>query len=202
MNEPQEAYAEYLDKRHSQLMTPDSSPIAELECWAIRDDGAADWALRRIGLLEAQKAKRAAFVIAEKQRLDDWQAQEDKQAERGIEFFTSALRSYYESLKIEGVVHDKRKTYRLPHGRLSERTALVEYERDDAVTIHWMQSQAWGHFLRTKTELAWNELKALITPMKDEANAEVISNLTGEIIPGLRVKQPERQVFSVKPEVD
>jgi hypothetical protein len=50
---------------------------APAERFVVDDDHKADWALRKLGQIEAQKRRRAAFVAADMERLRAWQVHED-----------------------------------------------------------------------------------------------------------------------------
>jgi hypothetical protein len=70
--------------------------LIEAEPWqapadrcVVDDDHKADWALRTLGQLDAQKRQRAAFVAAEMERLQTWQAHEDRQAARFAAYYYS-----------------------------------------------------------------------------------------------------------------
>jgi hypothetical protein len=64
-----------------------------------------------------------AFVSAEIERLQAWQAHEDRQAERFAAYLTTLLRLYDDQLKAEGKVSARHKGYRLPHDTLTARQA-------------------------------------------------------------------------------
>jgi hypothetical protein len=66
--------------------------------FVVDDDHKADWALRKLAQLDVQKRQRAAFVAAEIERLQAWQAQGDRQTERFAEYLTTLLRPYYDQL--------------------------------------------------------------------------------------------------------
>src|SRR5690606_4827197 len=82
------------------------------ESWRITDDSAADWALRRIAWHQAQIARRREFVQREIERLQAYLQAETERHERSIRFFEAHLRDYFERLRAEGALGN-RKTYRL-----------------------------------------------------------------------------------------
>ena len=113
---------------------------APADRFVVDDDHTADWALRKLGQLDAQKRQRAAFVAAEMERLQAWQAHEDRQAERFAAYLTALLRPYYDQLKAEGKVSARHKSYRLPHGALTARQAPIEWEVDEATLLAWAEA--------------------------------------------------------------
>jgi hypothetical protein len=68
----------------------------------VDDDHQANSVLRTLGQLDAQKRERAAVVAAEMERLQAWQAHEDRQATRFTDDLTMLLRPYDDQLKAEG----------------------------------------------------------------------------------------------------
>ena len=167
----------------------------------------ADWALRKLGQLEAQKRQRAAFVAAEIERLQAWQAHEDRQAERFAAYLTALLRPYDDQLKAEGKVSARHKSYRLPHGALTARQAPIEWEVDEATLLAWAEATDPETLVRVTKAPAWNVIKPQLIPARDdplaEATMEVIDPRTGEVrvvpVPGVRVKPGPREVFTPKP---
>src|SRR5262245_44263958 len=83
------------------LIEAEPWPAAADRC-VVDDDHKADWALRTLGQLETQQRQCAAFVAAEMERLQAWQAHEDRQAERFLAYLTTLLRPYDDQLKAEG----------------------------------------------------------------------------------------------------
>ena len=81
--EPAEAYEAFLDATVGlELTLIEAEPRqAPADRFVVDDDHTADWALRTLGQLETQKRRRATFVAAEMERLQAWQAHEDRQAE-------------------------------------------------------------------------------------------------------------------------
>jgi hypothetical protein len=159
----------------------------------VDDDHQADWALRTLGQLETQQRQCAAFVAAEMERLQAWQAHEDRQAERFSAYLTTLLRPYDDQLKAEGKVSARHKGYRLPHGVLTARLAWAEATSPALVRV-------------TKAP-AWHVIKPQLIPARDdplgEATLAVIDPRTGEVrvvpVPGVRVKAGPREVFTPKP---
>lgn len=198
MADPQEEYRDFLDHIHG---LPDGV-TEDRTGWAIRDDGAADYAIRKIGAAEAEQHRQAAFVAAEIERLQAWFAMEMARHRRTIEFFAGHLRQYADQLVEAGQLTERRKSYKLPHGTLQFRSQPVEYERDDTKILEWVRANPGlvETLIRTKEELAWGELKPLLTPQADQALSPVTA--FGEVIPGVRVKQPAREVFQVRPSID
>jgi hypothetical protein len=206
--EPAEVYGAFLDATVGLEPTlieaePQQAPA---DRFVVDDDHTADWALRKLGQLDAWRRQRAAFVAAEIKRLQAWQAHEDHQAERFAAYLTALLRSYYDHLKTEGKVSARRKGYRLPYGTLTARQAPIEWEVDEAALLAWAEA-THPKLVRVTKAPAWNVLTPQLIPARDvplaEATMEVIDPRTGEVrmvpVPGVRVKAGPREVFTPKP---
>ena len=143
------------------------------------------------------------------ERLRAWQAHEDRQAERVSASLTTVLRSYDDQLRAAGKVSARHKGYRLPHGTLTTRQAPVEWEVDEATLLAWAEA-THPELVRVTNAPAWHVIKPQLMPARDaplaEAMIEVIDPQTGEVqvvpVPGVRVKQGPREVFTPKPALD
>jgi Gam-like protein len=178
--------------------------------FVVDDDHTADWALRKLGQLETQKRRRATFVAAEMERLQAWQAHEDRQAEHFAVYLTALLRLYYDQLKAEGKVSARHKGYRLPHGTLTTRLSPLEWEVSEATLLAWAEATDPETLVRVTKAPAWNVIKPQLMPAHEaplaEATMEAIDPRTGEVravpVPGVRVKAGPREVFAAKPVLD
>lgn len=169
------------------------------DSWRITDDAGADWALRKIAQAQRRMEQRKAFVEAEIARLQRWQEQANKQDLSDIEFFTSHLQSYFETLRESGAL-GKRKSYSLPHGVLAVRATQPKFERDNDQLLAWAKGTGDASLVRVKEEPAWSVIKRRITIAPD--GSTVIDAETGEVIPGVVVAEPAGETFDVKVEVD
>src|SRR5690606_24972595 len=125
--------------------------IAGNEGWHITDDSTADWALRRIAWHQQQIERRKQFVQREIERLHEYLETETERHERSIRFFEAHLRAYFERLRAEGALGN-RKTYRLPHGALQVRASGPKFERNDEQLLPW--AKAVG-LVRIKEQPDW-----------------------------------------------
>src|SRR5690606_11678921 len=134
--------------------------------WRITDDAGADWALRKIAQAQRRIEQRKAFVEAEIARLQRWQEEANKQDLSDIEFFTSHLQSYFETLRESGAL-GKRKSYPLPHGVLAVRATQPKFERDNDQLLAWAKGTGDASLVRVKEEPAWSVSKQRITIAPD-----------------------------------
>jgi Bacteriophage Mu Gam like protein len=180
---------------------------APADRFVVDDDTKADWALRTLAQLDVRKRERAACVAAEIERLQAWQAHEDRQTERFATYLTTLLRPYDDQLKAEGKVSDRHRSYRLPHGTLTARQAPIAWEVDEATLLAWAEATHPETLVRVKKAPAWNVIKPQLIPARDdplaEATMEMIDPRTGELrvvpVPGVRAKSGPREVFTPKP---
>lgn len=180
---------------------------APADRFVVDDDHKADWTLRKLAQLDARKRERAAFVAAEMERLQAWQAHEHDKDERFAEYLTALLRPYYDQLKEQGVVTAKQKAYKFPHGTLTARLAPIEWDVDETTLLAWAEATDPETLVRVTKAPAWHVIKPKLIPASDapraEATMEVIDMQTGEVrvvpVPGVRVKPGPREVFTPKP---
>src|SRR5690606_40453936 len=161
----------------------------------IDNDDKAEWAVRKIRQAQLAIEKRRQFVQSEIERLQAWQQMMDEREQATIDRMTSLLRPYFESLRPQ---LGKRKSYSLPSGVLQVRTAQVSYARDEEQLLPYARQVG---MLKVRESVDWAELKKRLRPASDHVGAPVVDVETGEIVPGVTVAEPEREVFSVKVDI-
>jgi len=148
----------------------------------IQDTQQAIWALRKI--IRIRRQRDAVFADADAQiaKIRDWVQAETARLDREERWFTSLLHVFHLDLLRE---EPKRKTIKLPGGRLSLRAQQPKFERDDVTLIAWLKDNNLTQFVRVVEEPDWAELKKRI-----ETRAEIaIYADTGEVVPGVTVYQ-------------
>lgn len=173
---------------------PPGDVLPSAPSWQIEDDSQADWALRRIAWHQQQIERRKQFVQREIERLQNYLEVETERHERSIRFFEAHLRAYFERLRAEGALGN-RKTYRLPHGALQVRASGPKFERNDEQLLPW--AKAVG-LVRIKEQPDWSAIKERLHVTDSLA---VVDRETGEVVPGVVVVEPAGETFSVKVEV-
>lgn len=141
--------------------------------WAITDDRAADWALRKIRELDADSA-------AWKGHYETLAAKVEQQNEAAKARLMEHLARYFEA-----VPHHKTKTqetYALPTGKIGVKTVGAAYERDDEALLPWVKANH-GEMVQIKESVKWSELKKLLDASGDLA----VDRDTGEVVPGVTV---------------
>lgn len=168
------------------------SHMPEPERFTITDDGAADWALRKIAQLRTLQVQRAQFVDGKIQELTTWQKQRDAVDEKSITYFTDLLEAYFNELHQSGKL-GKRKSWSLPNGTLRVRNTPPKFARDNKKIIKWAEKNA-PEVVRNEPKLAWTDLKKRVQITE---SMQAVDKVTGCLIEGLQVAEPERDEFSV-----
>ena len=169
---------------------------ANTEGFTIDDDAKAEWAVRKIRQAQQNIERRAAFVQAEIERLTAWKQMMDERDQATIDRMTGLLQPYFEALR---PTLGRRKSYSLPSGVLQVRTAPVSYARDEEALLPYARQIG---LVRVKETPDWAEIKKRLQPAGHHPGAPVVDAETGEIVPGVTVQEPEREVFSVKVETE
>ncbi|MDP3702895.1 MAG: host-nuclease inhibitor Gam family protein, partial [Candidatus Omnitrophota bacterium] len=165
------------------------------EGFTIDSDGAADWAVRKIGEAEARMRRDAATVRAEAERWEAWQAKRDEQNQATIDYMQSRLSAYYDQIKAEGLLPRKSRSYKLPHGVLQARTHAIKWHRDEARLLEWARGVG---LVRTREEPEWNEIVKRLAPEAQQIGAAAIDTATGEVVEGVTVEELPKDVFNAK----
>ena len=166
--------------------------------FAIDDDGAADWGLRKIGEAEARMRRDRATAEAEAERWRVWQAKRGEQHQATIDRMQSLLSAYYDQLKASGMLSHKSKSYRLPSGVLQARVHEIQWVRKDADLLAWAKGIKGADLVETKESPRWAEIKKRVAPETNQIGAPAVDMVTGEYVPGLQVGQPSRDIFQAK----
>jgi len=158
----------------------------------IDNDDKAEWAVRKIKQARQNIERRKAFVQAEIERLQAWQWMLDERDQTTIDWMIGMLAPYFESLRPR---LGKRKSYPLPSGILQVRSTPIQYTRNDDELLSYARQIG---LVRVKETPDWAEIKRRLRPAGDRPGDPVVDVETGEIVPGVTVQEPEREVFSVK----
>lgn len=142
----------------------------ELEASSVEDDGALWRAMRSLGYVVRRRQRRAERAAAEKARIDDWLARDDK---------TDARREQYHRMMIESFALTRRaetagriKSIDTPYGRVGTRTSAGRVQiADRDVFWEWVHAEERADMVRVKEE---PNLTALGDYLKE----------TGELPPG------------------
>lgn len=171
-----------------QFITDDIEEIEGTEqeesaSFSIDNDQKADWAIRKI--METENAAKMWKEYYKKQS-----DRVEKITQQRIAYFTALLESYFDTVPHKAT--KTREKYKLPSGVLVRKAQAPEYERDDAQIIAWCAENA-PSCVENVPKLKWTALKGLIT----ENNGQAIDEITGEVVPGIKII-PRDPVFAVQ----
>ena len=156
------------------------------------------------------EAKAGILMRAIKQTQDDadyikaWHNEQAKKAQEQADFEVERIKTYLREY-FNTVPHHKTKTqesFSFPGGKLMMKKQNPEYKRDDKTVIEWLKANKGTEFIKTKEELAWQELKDASTGVVDgKIVLREETNDDGEIIqitvPGIEVI-PREDKFEIE----
>lgn len=154
--------AEHLDASIEEPQTEE-----ERESFRIADEGAANWALRKLARIRAEQDKNRDLAQLEIDRVNAWLDEVNVQLGARAEFFEGHLIDYHRGLLAED---EKKKTIKLPAGTLKARKVPDNVEISDDFLEH--AQVARPDLVRTKYEVDRKAVKEAV--LKD-----------GEILPGV-----------------
>ncbi len=158
-------------------------PQAE-ERFIIDNDGAADWAVRRI--LSARR-NRDKLIAHHKEQIE----QAGVECERVEGFFGPLLQMYFETLPL----HDTKtqSSYKMASGKLLLTKPKPEYKPDNEQFVQWLEANGYADFVQTVKKAAWGEFKKQTAL----SGLDVIDTTTGEVVQGVKVEMRPAE-FTVK----
>lgn len=171
---------------------PDLMPEErETSGFRVTDDRAAEWALRKIKEIRADRDRLQAGC---QDQIDFYTARAEairKQAEANEGYFAGLLADYFTSQP-----HAKTKTqetYALPGGKLILKHPAAKVDKDDAKLLAWCKANAPDKVVVKETP-AWGELKKECKAV----DGGYVHTATGELLPGVTLtEQPDEFVVEV-----
>lgn len=147
----------------------------EREGFRIDNDGAADWALRKLAVIEKRMADADALADEEIQRVQEWLAQKRDEYERDRAWFDEQLEDYHRRVLEED---GKRKTIKLPAGTLHARKLPDNVEIADVdAFVAWARGER-EDFIRTSYAVDKAALKQAV--LKDGEAIDGVTKVDGE----------------------
>lgn len=165
--------------------TPDGAPFT------ITDDGAAEWALRKLAAHRAELATVQARADEEIARIDAWTKRHQARIDPHIDYFTDLLINYARQQRTEG-----RKTLDLIAGVVKTTASGGGWRvADEDVLVSWLD--------RVRPELverAPRVLKAAANKvLRVAVDGQVVDEASGELVPGV-VVEPSRVTVKIETE--
>lgn len=111
--------------------------IEEKEPFKIDDLSTANWAMSKINELEKTIEEKQEFANLEKQKIDEWLENEEKEPKRSIEYFQGLLTMYLMALRQS----DPKAKISVPNGTVSTRKKQDKWQWDDEKAIHFFEEE-------------------------------------------------------------
>ena len=162
--------------------------MTDYEGFVIDDDDKANWALKKIGAIRAERAR---IIDACDREIARYQHKKDlisASAASDENYFAGLLMNYMAALDSAGAVKRTRAggaSYRLPDGKLRLTPAKQVFEKTDADKIVKSLNEADASgYIRVKFEPDWAKLKKALTYDAESAAVmlEYVDAETGEIV--------------------
>jgi len=176
---PQERLQEFLDRQE-----------AVTDRFKIDNEGAANWALRKIKSLQQEKERNTKVAQDEIAKINAWLEQENQVLDNSISHFETLLQEYAMNLRQK---NEKFKTLKLPNGSFGFRKAQPKWEYDSNKVVQSLEKQGNHDLIRIKKEPDKKAIKKHFTVK----NGKVYDPTTGEELDGVTV-QEQPDTFSVK----
>lgn len=153
--------------------TPDS--------FTIEDDMTADWAVRRIAVIEAETQRMLDFYKDQTEKLK-------AQCEQRTGYFKELLRRYLMTVPAKETKTQIK--HSLPSADIVLRKPALKYEHDDQQLLKWLQQNEMSEYTQVKISPAWGELKKHLSVVGDS----VILADTGEVVEGVTAGMSEPEL--------
>ena len=177
--------AEILEEAHIAAPVGAPDPLADdAPLWQIEDDGAAQWALRKIGRANRELMRLQEAAEYETAGIQQWLDEVSSPLARTIGFFESKLVEYRRRLEDENP--DLPLTYKLPGGDLTRRAGRVRSTVTDSEAF-----TAWA-LANAPEAVALKPLTSQLTKsdrFQPTAEGALVDTQTGELVPGVVVSQ-------------
>lgn len=156
------------------------------EGFKIDTDVKADWAVRKIKDAAEERDRLLALVAERMTELEEQKAMIEEKYEKDTEWLKGQLWIYCQQVKTKDT--KTQSTYQLLSGKLKIKRGGIDYKRDNEELLKWAKDSS-PEFVKVKTDesIDWAALKKTVSVY----DGNVISNETGEVIPGITPVQKE-----------
>ncbi|GGN66348.1 host-nuclease inhibitor Gam family protein [Oceanobacillus indicireducens] len=162
----------------------DQEEQVEQEAFEIKDDQAANWALRKIKQLKEQQEENTALAEAEISKIEAWLQSVNGEAQGSIDYFQGLLAKYAMSKRESD---PKFKSKKLPNGAVRFKKQQPKWHYDDKKLVESLKESGETDLIRIKEEPNKTALKKLFVVQE----GKVINPGTGEVIEGVTVEERE-----------
>jgi hypothetical protein len=153
----------------------------EQSTYGFANDIDADEAIQQIIAIEQECDRLCAIARAQIEKAQLFISGEQERATKKTEPHRAALAAYLETVSARETKTQRK--YRLYSGTLTRRFGGMEYQRDNAALLPWLEENA-ASYIKTSREPMWSELKKILTFMDGAAVMP-----SGEVVPGVTVMQ-------------
>jgi len=158
----------------------DQQEGVEHEAFTVKDDKAANWALRKMKHLQGQQEANNQLAQDEVDKIQAWNKEANDRLQRDIDYFQSLLANYAMEKRQED---PKFKKLELPNGKISFRKQQPQWDYDKKSIVNTLEESGLTDLIRVKKEPDATKIKKMLQIV----NGQVINPETGEIVPGIRV---------------
>lgn len=156
----------------------------EREPWTIKDDGEAEWAMKKIAEAKSDTERWAAYYAEQLEKIR-------KANEWHIAFMEAALRDYFDRVPHRATKLSEK--YALPSGELVLKQQEPEWTHDDAALLEWCKENGLTELVKVKESVSWADLKKRLTVSE---GGLVYDRETGEAVDAVTCT-PREPKFSV-----
>lgn len=158
------------------------------EAFVIDTPAKANWAIKKI---KDARRIRDVYIETANAEIEGYKqkiVEAESRCERETEYLTEALAAFMASGDIPTRTSKTQTVALLPDGKLKLKLAKLDFEKDDADLLLYLQENA-KEFIKTEQKPMWGEFKKLL-----EAKGDIVVRAdTGEIVQGVSVKEtPEK----------
>lgn len=170
----------------------ESQEQTEQESFKVTDDSAANWALRKIKHYQEQQEQNNALALAEIEKIEAWNKQENQKAQGSIDYFQGLLAAY--ALR-KRETDPKFKSLKLPNGSIKFRKQQPAFKYDDDLLLQSLKKSDRADLIKVKEMPDKTAIKKAFVLQDDR----LIDPETGEFVEGVTVERREDK-FEVIPE--
>lgn len=187
--EPQELPAATLDELEGMDMAAfyqSDEQAGPRPAWAIRDDGCADWAVRKIAEEKAELDRLTELADSQIAAIQEKVEAAKRRYENGTRFLTGKLAEYFET-----VPHRATKTkesYRLLSGTLTKKLGSTQMKQDDDKLLEYLKASGNEDMIQTTEKPRWGEFKKRL----EVIGGQIVDTTTGELVEGVQlIEKPD-----------
>ena len=154
------------------------------EKWRIKDDGSADWAIRKIADEKAEFERIKALADEQIARIIEKVEAAKRRYENGTSFLTSKLAEYFETIQPKESKNKTKLSYRLLSGTLVKKIGGTVMKQDSEKLLEYLKASGNADMIKLTEEPKWGEFKKRLEIVNDQ----IIDTETGELVEGVTIE--------------